>query len=101
MSTSWDQREMLRSFGWVRETEPQNPTPATDYRKGVSIMTNIKKVAAGIILGAAFTSAPLVAFAVPASADTGAATAVSDAPSHMNIPPWGYKASAKAQHVLV
>jgi hypothetical protein len=64
-------------------------------------MTNIKKVAAGFILGAAITSAPLVAFATPAFADTGAATPVSDAPSHMNIPPWGYKGSAKAQHVLV
>ena len=64
-------------------------------------MTNIKKIAAGIIVGAALTSAPLVAFAVPAFADTGVATRVSDAPSHMNIPPWGYKASAKAQHVLV
>jgi hypothetical protein len=34
---------------------------------------NIKKVAAGIIAGAAITSAPLVAFAAPAFADTGGA----------------------------
>jgi len=64
-------------------------------------MTNIKKVAAGIIAGAAITAAPLVAFAAPAFADTGAAKPVADAPSHMNIPPWGYKGSAKEQHVLV
>ena len=35
-------------------------------------MTNIKKVAAGIIVGAALTSAPLVALAAPAFAATGA-----------------------------
>ena len=64
-------------------------------------MTNIKKVAAGIIAGAAITAGPLVAFAAPAFADTGAAKPVADAPSHMNIPPWGYKGSAKEQHVLV
>ena len=64
-------------------------------------MTNIKKVAAGIVLGTALASAPLVAFAVPAFADTGATTVVSEAPSHMNIPPWEYKKSAKVQHVLV
>lgn len=64
-------------------------------------MTNIKKVAAGIIAGAAITAAPLVAFAAPAFADSGAAKPVTDAPSHMNIPPWGYKGSAKEQHVLV
>ena len=64
-------------------------------------MTNIKKVAAGIIAGAAITAGPLVAFAAPAFADTGAAKPVADAPSHMNIPPSGYKGSAKEQHVLV
>jgi hypothetical protein len=64
-------------------------------------MTNIKKIAAGIIVGAALTSAPLVAFAIPAFADTGVATRVSDAPSHMNIPPSGHEGSAHEQHVLV
>lgn len=39
-------------------------------------MKNIKKIAAGIIAGAAITSAPLVAFAAPALADTGAAKPV-------------------------
>jgi hypothetical protein len=34
-------------------------------------MTNIKKVAAGMIAGAAITVAPLVAFAAPAFAATG------------------------------
>ena len=64
-------------------------------------MTNIKKVAAGIIAGAAITAGPLVAFAAPAFADTGAAKPVADAPSHMNIPPSGNKRTAKEQHVLV
>jgi hypothetical protein len=36
-------------------------------------MTNIKKVAAGVIAGAAIASAPLVAFAAPAFAATDAA----------------------------
>jgi hypothetical protein len=39
-------------------------------------MKNIKKVAAGVIAGAAITTAPLVAFAAPAFADTGSATPV-------------------------
>jgi hypothetical protein len=39
-------------------------------------MKNIKKVAAGVIAGAAITAAPLVAFAAPAFADTGSATPV-------------------------
>jgi hypothetical protein len=39
-------------------------------------MKNIKKVAAGVIAGAAITAAPLVAFAAPAFADTGTATPV-------------------------
>jgi hypothetical protein len=64
-------------------------------------MKNIKKVAAGIIVGAALTSAPLLAFAAPAFADTGAAKPVADGPSHMNIPPWGFNGSAREQHVLV
>ena len=64
-------------------------------------MKNIKKIAAGIIAGAAITSAPLVAFAAPAFADTGAAKPVADGPSHMNIPPWGNSASARERHVLV
>jgi hypothetical protein len=37
-------------------------------------MNNIKKVAAGIIAGAAITAAPLVAFAAPAFAATDAST---------------------------
>ena len=53
-------------------------------------MTNVKKVAAGFIAGAAIASAPLVAFAAPAFAATNAAKAVDDAPSHFNIPPSGY-----------
>lgn len=39
-------------------------------------MKNFKKVAAGVIAGAAITAAPLVAFAAPAFADTGSATPV-------------------------
>jgi hypothetical protein len=39
-------------------------------------MKNVKKVAAGVIAGAAITAAPLVAFAAPAFADTGSATPV-------------------------
>ena len=64
-------------------------------------MTNIKKVVAGIVVGAALTSTPLVAFAATAFADTGAAKPVADGPSHMNIPPWGYRGSEKEQRVLV
>jgi hypothetical protein len=50
-------------------------------------MKNIKKVAAGIIAGAAITAAPLVAFAAPAFAATDASTAGA--------------ATSHQQHVLV
>lgn len=59
-------------------------------------MTNIRKMAAGVIAGAAIASAPLVAFAAPAFAATG--TGSGSAASH------GYHAStgqSDASHVLV
>ena len=63
-------------------------------------MTNIKKVAAGIIAGAAITAAPLVAFAAPALADTGAAKPLRCAVPY-EYPALGIRDPAKEQHVLV
>jgi hypothetical protein len=66
-------------------------------------MTNIKKVAAGIIAGAAITAAPLVAFAAPAFADTGAAKPVVALHDHHEQPAIATAAepSQREQHVLV
>jgi hypothetical protein len=66
-------------------------------------MTNIKKVAAGIIAGAAITAAPLVAFAAPALADTGAAKPVVALHEHHEQPAIATAAepSQREQHVLV
>jgi hypothetical protein len=66
-------------------------------------MTNIKKVAAGIIAGAAITAAPLVAFAAPAFADTGAAKPVVALHEHHEQPAIATAAepSQREQHVLV
>lgn len=62
---------------------------------------NIKKVTAGIIIGAGITAAPLVGFAAPAFAATDAVKAGNDAPSHFNIPPSGFAKQQKEQQVLV
>jgi hypothetical protein len=48
-------------------------------------MKNIKRLAAGIITGAAITSAPLVAFAAPAFAATHAANPDPGAASHSRV----------------
>ena len=66
-------------------------------------MTNIKRVAAGIIAGAAITAAPIVAFAAPAFADTGAAKPVVALHEHHEQPPIATAAepSQREQHVLV
>jgi hypothetical protein len=66
-------------------------------------MTNIKKVAAGIIAGAAVTAAPLAAFAAPAFADTGAAKPVVALHEHHEQPAIATAAepSQREQHVLV
>jgi hypothetical protein len=53
---------------------------------------NIKKVAAGVIAGAAITAAPLVAFAAPAFADTGSATPVVALHEHHEQPAFKTKA---------
>ena len=49
------------------------------------VMKNIKKVAAGIIAGAAITAAPLVAFAAPAFAATDASTPVAAASHQQRV----------------
>jgi hypothetical protein len=66
-------------------------------------MTNIKKVAAGIIAGAAITAAPLVAFAAPAFADTGAAKPIVALHEHHEQPAiaTATEPSQREQHVLV
>jgi len=64
-------------------------------------MKYIKKVAAGIIPGRPSALPRSLRPLSPPLADPGSSEVVSDAPSHMNIPPSGYEGSAKAPHVLV